>query len=92
MKPEVGEMWKIITGWNFSEIINKKSGIRSKTTVTPTHFSIVLVTCGTQLASLINCDIFIMPTEDPVAVTNLLPQDAWGFAMSWNGQEFTSHN
>jgi len=50
------------------------------------------ITCGIQLGSLINSDIFILPTEYPEGVANKLPQEQWGFVMSWNGSEFTSHN
>ena len=53
------------------------------------HLGIV---CGTGMGNIINSDVFILPTPDPVPLVHGLPQEKWGFVMSWNGSEFTSHN
>ena len=46
--------------------------------------------CGT--GDIINSDVFIFPTNNPDSILKKLPQDIWGFAMSWNGENFTGQN
>lgn len=50
------------------------------------------ITCGTRIGDIINSDIFILPTDNPDSLLHKLPQDIWGFIMSWDGQNFTGEN
>ena len=45
-----------------------------------------------EVGDIINSDIFILPTDNPDSLLHKLPQDIWGFIMSWDGQNFTGEN
>lgn len=50
------------------------------------------ISCGTGMGQIINSNILILPSPNPDSLVNNLKQDTWGFAMSWNGNNFTSEN